>query len=46
VTLGNTTGFIASHAPINSAWLRRRVHTGTNTSGVLAQRVHALHGFA
>jgi hypothetical protein len=39
-------GFTANQAPINTAWLRRRVHTGTSTIGVLAQRVHALHGLA
>jgi hypothetical protein len=27
-----------------AAWLHRRVHAGTSTSGVLSQRVQALHG--
>src|SRR5918995_4841 len=27
-----------------AAWLHRRVHRGTSTSGVLSQRVQALHG--
>src|SRR5438270_1843424 len=43
---GKTTGFAASQAPTNAAWLGRRVHTGTSTRGVLAQRDQALHGFA
>src|SRR4029077_16826507 len=46
VTFGKATGFTANHAPTSTAWLRRRVHTGNSTSGVLAQGVHALHGFA
>src|SRR5262245_9509233 len=41
---GKITGLAASHAATRAASRRRRVHTGTSTSGVLAQRVHALHG--
>jgi len=37
-------GLTASQSPSNTAWSHRRVHTGTKLSGVLAQRVQALHG--
>lgn len=36
----------ANQVATNNPWLRRRVHTGTRTRGVLAQRVQALHRLA
>src|SRR5688572_12829593 len=42
--LGKTTGLAVIQAPTIAAWLHRRVHAGTSTSGVLIQRVQALHG--
>src|ERR1700739_1436886 len=42
--LPKTNGLTASHSATKTAWLHRRVHTGTSGSGVLAQRVHALQG--
>lgn len=42
--LPKTNGLTANQSTINAAWSHRRVHTGTSVSGVLAQRVHALHG--
>src|SRR5918995_5141573 len=41
---GKITGLAAIQAPTIAAWLHRRVHRGTSTSGVLSQRVQALHG--
>src|SRR5215204_3867092 len=41
---GKTIGFTAIQAATRAAWLQRRFHTGTNTSGVLAHRVQALQG--
>jgi hypothetical protein len=37
-------GLTASQSPSNTAWSDLRVQIGTNVSGVLAQRVQALHG--
>src|SRR6201998_4962655 len=42
--LPKTNGLTASHTAIKTAWLHRRVHTGTSGSGVLAHRVQALQG--
>src|ERR1700757_5142914 len=42
--LPKTNGLTASQAASKTAWLHRRVHAGTSVNGVLAQRVHALHG--
>src|SRR5262249_11932362 len=42
--LPKTNGLAAIHTASQTAWLRRRVHAGTRIRGVLAQRVHALHG--
>src|SRR6201986_4713169 len=42
--LPKMNGLTASHLASSTPWFHRRVHGGTNINGVLAQRVHALHG--